>query len=238
MKSIGRWKLAQRIEVGVYPPKTSYTEEEAEQVQRRLSGEITNWESYVEERTGVKPADMRTMCVMEIGGVLFADQLLFQSKALHKLILDPLIRPRMSDDCEFVRGVAEYIPQKSSTLRVCWMTNTIDHCADPLLALEEVRRVLTDNGRLYITCNTFTSWTRPLFPAFDRLDGPHPHHFTRSSLLSLLTKAGFTVEAEIPPWTPPLRGWNQTVRTVKVLLGRMCGLTQIKFRCRVAKSSS
>jgi SAM-dependent methyltransferase len=237
MKDIERWKSAQQRETAISRPKTSYTKDEEDQIRQRFGRSDTYWESYVEQRAGVRPADLSGRCVMEIGGSLFADQLLFQTKSRYKLILDPLAYPRISDDCEFVRGVAEHIPQRSSTLHFCWMTNTIDHCADPLSALQEIRRVLTEDGRLYITCNTFASWTRPLFPAFDYLDGPHPHHFTRSSFLDLLLKAGFAVEVEIPPWTPPLRGWNRAFGTIKVLLGRVFGLRQTQFRCCVAKTS-
>lgn len=229
--SIERWKLAQRKEAAISWRRDSFTKEEKHQLRERLRLSDVNWELYVEERAGTKRADLSGKCVMEIGGSLFADQLLLQTASAYKVILDPQTIPRISDDCEFVRAVAEHIPQRSSTLRLCWMTNTIDHCADPLAALREVKRVLSRDGRLYITCNTFASWASPLFPAFNRLDGPHPHHFTRSSFLGLLEKAGFVVEAEISPWTPQLRGWGRALGTVKVLLGRVFGLKQLNFRC-------
>jgi hypothetical protein len=229
--NIKRWKSAQRKEEAISYPKGEFTHEEKVQIREGLKASDTKWESYVEARAGMKRADLSGECVMEIGGSLLADQLLHQTTSAYKVILDPLTIPRISDDCEFVRGVAEYIPQKSSTLKLCWMTNTIDHCADPLLALREVHRVLTKDGSLYITCNTFASWASLLFPVFDHLDGPHPHHFTRASFLSLLDKAGFVVEAEISPWTPPLTGWGRSLGTVKVLLGRAFSLKQLNFRC-------
>jgi SAM-dependent methyltransferase len=235
VKSTERWRAAQRREVGVSWLRTSFTKDEKKQIIRGLARSDAYWDSYFEQRAGIKRAELSGKCVMEIGGVLFADQLLWQTACRHKLILDPLVVPRVSDDCGFVCGMAEHIPQKSSTLHFCWMTNTIDHCADPLAALQEIRRVLTEDGRLYITCNTFAAWAGPLFPAFDYLDGPHPHHFTRSSFLNLLVRAGFTVEAEVSPWRPPLRGWNRALGTVKVLLGRAFGLRQTQVRCCVAR---
>jgi len=57
------------------------------------------------------------------------------------------------------------------------MTNTMGYGADPLSALPEIRRVLTENGRVYTTGDTLASWTRPLPPASDYLDMPltSPH---------------------------------------------------------------
>lgn len=236
MKSTERWRAAQRKEATISWTKTKYTKEEKERIIEGLGRSDAHWDAYFEQRAGMKRAELSGKCVMEIGGLLLADRLLLRTRSRHKLILDPLVIPRISDDCEFVRGVAEHIPQKSQTLHLCWMANTIDHCADPRAALREVRRVLKESGLLYITCNTFASWARPLFPAFDRLDGPHPHHFTRSSFLRLLVEAGFVVEGEIRPRTPPLRGWNRPLGIVKVLLGRVFGLKQTQVRCSVARS--
>lgn len=226
----GRWEVAQRCEAFFAPRKAHYQEAEKERARLGWENSLPARQSLVRETVGVGPSELRGMCVLEIGGTLFADYYLGGSETVRRLVLDPLPYPTLDDECTFISGVGEHIPLRSASVQICWTTNTIDHCRDPLSALEEIRRVLTSTGCLYITCNVFASWTRPLFPVFNYLDGPHPHHYTRSSFLGLLHEAGFTCEVEFEPWVPPIRGWAHVLSTVKVLLGRIAGLRQVRLR--------
>ena len=226
-----RWRKAVVCESNIHPASYRYERYEGEEVAERLRRTQASRESYFELRLGVKARDLQQKCVLEIGGAVLADELLFNVNARHKIVVDPLPWPVLSSDCHILRGIGERIPLKTSSIDFCWTTNTIDHCADPGQFLSEIRRALGVDGRLWITCNVFAWWTRPLFPLFDFLDGPHPHHFTRSSFLGLLVRTGFSPEFEMNPWIPRIRKHRRALSVVKTMVGKMAGLKTVRVRC-------
>ena len=233
MKSTRRWKIAQRREAACYTGdarKPRYAPEEKQRLAASLKSREER-QQQAEEVADLRATDLQRMCILEIGGRQFADLDLHGIETRHKLVLDPIPWPALSGDCQYIQAVGEFIPLKANCIHVCWTTNTIDHCADPPQVLQEIRRVLADSGRLVISCNVFAPWTRPLFPVFDRLDGPHPWHFTRSTFLAMIKRAGLSCHREFPLRKPPIRGWRRRTSVLKVLLGRMAGLSQIRLRC-------
>lgn len=238
MKGIRRWQVAQNREAafrGISDGKGACDIDKLMQsinlMRVSMSNLMSTRQLYIEDRVGVQPTGLLEMCVLEIGGPLFVDRDLFEVKTRRKILLDPLPWIIISDDVKWLKGVGEFIPLKSNSVHLCWIENTIDHCSDPPLVLREIRRILTDSGRLVIGCNVFTSWTRPFFPIFNRLDGPHPWHFTKLSLIKMLRDAGFDCEVEFPILKPSIRRRERLVSRLKVLLGQIAGLKCIYLRC-------
>ena len=171
---------------------------------------------------------LKQMRILEIGGVRCVSQALFAIKTRLKIVLDPLAdlwhRYAVIDHtCDYVCGVGENIPLQRNSMDLCWCANVIDHVLSPPSILREIRRVLSNDGVLVISCNVYSTWTRPLFPIFDRLDGGHPHHFTEASFRQLLTRE-FDIRARFAA------KWGK-IENIKVLFGIACGAKVITFRC-------
>jgi SAM-dependent methyltransferase len=175
------------------------------------------------KKSGIPLIDFQKMRVLEIGGISIVDEALFEVKTRQKLSLDPMILRKVSNDCERIQAIGEFIPLKSDSIDVCFNRNTIDHVCDPLAVLKETLRILTKDGILILGCNVFNSWMRPLFPLMDKLEAPHPQHFTKSSLVRLMRKAGFECEVSDTERLP--------LMSCKALLGVMCGVKTITIKC-------
>lgn len=182
----------------------------------------------VENLASVSAEELKQMRILEIGGLRCVTGALFTIKTKMKIAMDPLVdlwyRYAVVDDtCDYIGGVGEYIPLKRNSVDLCWCANVIDHTSSPPSVLREIRRVLSDNGILVISCNVYGNWTRPLFPIFNRLDGGHPHHFTEASFRRLLTRE-FDIHGRFAV------KWGK-IYSLKVLLGAICGGRSVTFRC-------
>jgi len=178
--------------------------------------------------TSIEPPWVYPGVVLEIGGRERAES----SDAQFKVVLDPI--PWGS--ANFVKGVGETIPLKSHSVSQCYMMNTIDHCANPQKVLSEIGRVLEPNGQLEVSCNVFSSCLSPLFPLFNRFDGPHPWHFSKDSFIRLVCDSGFIVEYSYS-WIPQAKGQRRLLSSVKVTLAKVFGLTHIVLRCHFENSA-
>jgi len=87
------------------------------------------------------------------------------------------------------------IPVEHGTIDLVWCSETIEHVADALGLLQEVRRVLKPGGRMLLTTPAHP-WLRRTVLAALRFDqhfdpmGQHVRFFSRMSLLRILEAAG------------------------------------------------
>jgi uncharacterized protein YbaR (Trm112 family)/SAM-dependent methyltransferase len=192
-----------------------------------LIQEVREYSAAMQEdlvkKSGIPLTDFQKMRVLEVGGISIVDEALFEVKAQQKVSIDPMVLRKVSNDCERIQAMGELIPLKSDSIDICFNRNTIDHVCDPLVVLKETRRILTKSGILILGCNVFNSWMHPLFPFMDRLEAPHPYHFTKSSLARLMRNAGFECEVSDMEKLP--------LMSCKALLGVMCGVKTITIRC-------
>ena len=113
--------------------------------------------------------------------------------------IDPLnteLTNAMADsNADLVAGVGEFLPFTDDSFTVVVSTNVLDHCADPSQVVEEVRRVLTEDGRFLLELNVF-ELPKPLRKGLTVVDLPHPHHFDADGVVRLVEEAGFEVTAD------------------------------------------
>jgi SAM-dependent methyltransferase len=228
-----RWRLAQARE-------DKYNRRIAESIPAQSEEKIQAEKGWalglIKEYTGVPVEQLSQLRMLEIGGGITAVGLLGIQTPL-KISLDPLIasaffepdRYHVASDgaLQNVQAVAEHTPLSDNSVDLCWISNVIDHTSSPPAVIREIRRVLTDDGMLIISCNTFPEWSRPFFPIFDRLDGPHPHHFTERTFKALVeTEFNIVTKFLRPLSTPSLefRSWKDT-------LGAAFAVKKACFRC-------
>ena len=104
----------------------------------------------------------------------------------------------------FVSAPAEKLPFKNETFDVVIISHLIEHLANPQKALKEVRRVLTKNGKMFLTTpNYFSLWPLAEF-VFDKsiasegysLNEQHISRFDYFSIKKSVKEAGFLVSKE------------------------------------------
>src|SRR5262249_18560910 len=103
--------------------------------------------------------------------------------------LTKIRRPEVTYLC----GVGESLPFETNEFSLAIVDNVIDHTHAPGKILDEVRRVLNDDGILYLMVNIHTLWGAVLhrLTAITHIDTGHPYTFTRQSIRALLSRHAF-----------------------------------------------
>lgn len=222
--STNRWKKAQKAEAAAW--KKSCTRELTEEIHRR---NIKHMRKY----TGLTEDELRQMRILEIGGTV-VERAFNNTDITPKLSLDPLfpfqqLVPKNGKCYQRVRGVGEFLPLPDKSIDLCWCANVIDHTLNPGIVLEEIRRVLVESGVLVISCDVFPAWTKPLFPVFDVVDSPHPHHFTRAGFRSLVRRE-FEIKEEVLDRVLHLSlRRNAQLPLARDLKNKMAGIVRVRY---------
>jgi SAM-dependent methyltransferase len=103
----------------------------------------------------------------------------------------------------FTRPLDEFTP--SAPYDVAVLSNVLEHSLDPKGMLLDARRLLNDEGEIWISCPNSQSWLRPVFERWwINWHVPfHITHFSSSTLRRLLEENGFG-RVEIRQITPAL----------------------------------
>ncbi len=99
-----------------------------------------------------------------------------------------------------VRAPLASVKAELGTFDVVTMWHVLEHLEHPVPLLEELRSLLAPGGVLIVSVPNFASWQSQVFRgSWFHLDPPrHLLHFEPETLTSCLTRAGFTVEREVP----------------------------------------
>lgn len=230
-----RWKRAQKAEATAWKidSRSNWLTPEA----RRANLE------HLCNHTSLSAQELKHLRILEIGGSVI--EAAFDDADIPlKVVLDPLFPfgytfGQPSRCCHNVRGVGEFLPLSYRSINLCYIANVIDHTADPIAVLTEIRRVLDESGVLVISSNIFPSWIKPLFPLFNYFDRPHPHHFTVGGLRTLLEREFIIQEERVARILRPssLR-WDAGLSLADNLKRKIAGVIKVKyiyFRCIVRK---
>jgi ubiquinone/menaquinone biosynthesis C-methylase UbiE len=113
-----------------------------------------------------------------------------------------------------IRGVGEELPFQSNAFDLVLSFNSLDHCRDPAKVIQEIYRVLKDNGELLIWLYTLRNEYKILQPLLNALDSPHPYHITASEILALLVHNLFHIKSKNYD-----KGTNLPNDTLKKIIG-------------------
>jgi SAM-dependent methyltransferase len=86
------------------------------------------------------------------------------------------------------KGVGEALPFNDESFDAVICFNVLDHCKEPSIVLRECSRVLRKGGTLLLWIHVLRSSFKLLQSSLDRLDTPHPYHFTEHQVMEIVRK--------------------------------------------------
>jgi SAM-dependent methyltransferase len=92
------------------------------------------------------------------------------------------------------KGVGEELPFEDNSFDIVISFNALDHAINPERVIQEAHRVLRDNGNFLLWIYTLREAYRPLQRILNRLDPPHPHHFTFNEIISKVSNNSFHIK--------------------------------------------
>jgi SAM-dependent methyltransferase len=134
--------------------------------------------------------------VLEVGcgpnGIVYQINNAKSSIGLDPLELsDQLINGHRNE--RLIRGLGEIIPFQDNSFDVILSFNSIDHSFNPRKVIEEIYRILKPKGDFLLWVYILRDKFYFLKPVLDKLDAPHPYHFTYSEITGLLKDYSFVL---------------------------------------------
>ncbi len=190
--SLKRWKEAQRAEARVTPSSLR------KGIERRRVRYARYWVT-LKEYLKINRGDR----ILDIGSKQFG--LVHFLEKGERYSLDPLIIlvPSRLDgerrsEVGHIVAVGETLPLRKESFNIIIITNALDHTYNPKEVLDEIYRVLSNDGWLILSVHTY-GFTQKVYRAFKeqtrRGDVFHPFTFTRKDVERLLEDTGFKVIA-------------------------------------------
>lgn len=182
-----RWKRAQEAEKKYWrSTKEGWLNDD-----RRLY-----WQEILNRGFGLDYNFFRNKDVLEIGcgpsGIIFQID-----TAKHRIGIEPMeLGNLVGEDWKksiVKKGVGENLPFEDNSFDIVISFNALDHAINPDGVIRETSRVLRDNGDFLIWIYTLRDTYRPLQGVLNRLDPPHPHHFTYDEIISKVDSNSFRI---------------------------------------------
>ena len=128
----------------------------------------------------------------------------------------------------YLAGTGEQLPFDDRSCSLVIIDNVIDHTYAPGKILEEIRRVLDSDGRLYLSVNVHTWWGALLHSALAvlQIDKGHPYTFTSATLRRLLAAHGFACLLEHVDDYGPAREADRRSASLKARIKGYTGLSE------------
>ena len=155
------------------------------------------WDKELDNYLGhVGPDDFKGQRVLEIG--CGPKGMIHYIDAAEKVGVEPLVaqyeRLGILEDggVEHVEGVGENLefPDGAFDRVICF--NVLDHSRDPSTVCREIHRVLNEQGLVVFHSHFIARVFRPVRFLLERVDKPHPWHFTLPELRGMFADAGLT----------------------------------------------
>lgn len=92
------------------------------------------------------------------------------------------------------KGIGEEIPYEDAFFDTVISFNALDHSATPTKVVQEICRVLKQDGELLLWVYVLRKKYTFLRGLLNRIDKPHPHHFTREDLTARVLDDHFDIQ--------------------------------------------
>jgi len=207
-----RWLIAQKHQLEYQLQKTILLKKWKE-----LDRGFTDLGMWFEKSISlIKPINRSTR-IVEIGSGPMG--FIFFLKSGRRFALDPLalhlrgeFRKIQGKAVKIIEGMGEFLPISGRSFDFVILNNTIDHTDDPSSILKEIRRIMKEDGVLYIGVNIYPFPLRIASRIYEALSSlslnymgilppieifrAHPCMFSFASIKSLLIKEGFKIIQE------------------------------------------
>lgn len=140
----------------------------------------------------------------------------------------------------YITGKGEEISFPDKYFSIVIIDNVLDHVSEPFSVLNEIRRVLTDDGILYIELNIHTFWgylLHTLLAKF-KIDKGHPYSFTSNKIRQCLNNHSFTIKNEFINDYYEARKADRESASVKAKLKGYGGLSEFIYCAVCSKQQS
>jgi ubiquinone/menaquinone biosynthesis C-methylase UbiE len=92
------------------------------------------------------------------------------------------------------KGIGEEIPFENESFDVVLSFNALDHSVNPVKVIQEIHRVLRKDGDFLLWIYVLRNHYQLLQGLLNKVDSPHPYHFTSSQILRLLGEGSFEIK--------------------------------------------
>ena len=114
----------------------------------------------------------------------------YRSNAVLTSLRDPAVG--------YGQGTGEQLPFKDSFFSLVILDNVLDHVQEATSVLNEIYRVLSIEGLIYLVINVHTEWGAFLHSGLSKIkiDKGHPHTFTVKSIREFISRHRFDILRE------------------------------------------
>jgi ubiquinone/menaquinone biosynthesis C-methylase UbiE len=198
-----RWKQAQRYERLFWEKaadriasgsagQLSWYEWRASEMEKRLSLHLREDQKKEAKVLEIGSGPIGIVSFMKWGGRYTIDPL----EDFYKL--NPVLSHLRNPAVHYGQGKGEKLPFEDGFFSLVILDNVLDHTHEASKVLNEIYRVLSKNGILYLAVNLHTSWGAFLHNIMSRLliDRGHPYTFTVKSIRDFVRRHQFNVLSE------------------------------------------
>ena len=186
-----RWTNAQRSEKNYWHSRKEWIDDDYQN--KRF------WEEMLHEGYGLSYDFFKDKKILEIGcgpaGIIFSIDNAKERVGLEPLDIAHLLNEPWKKSV-IRNGTGENIPYSDKSFDVVLCFNVLDHTINPSKVLNEIYRVLDENGEFLLWMHVLKQRYRFLTPILNKLDSPHPHHLTYIDILSLIDPIGLKLSYE------------------------------------------
>jgi ubiquinone/menaquinone biosynthesis C-methylase UbiE len=183
-----RWKKAQEAERKYWQSSIAVWSNEN---RRRY------WQEKLKHGFNIDYDFFRNKNVLEIGcgpsGIIFQ---ITQAKS--RVAIEPMDLNNFIDkdwkNAPVVKGFGEELPFNDKSFDIVLCFNALDHSHDPEKIIQEAHRVLLDDGDFLLWIYTLRDECRPLQGILNKLDPPHPNHFTFDEVIAKVNHNSFDIK--------------------------------------------
>ncbi len=155
------------------------------------------WPNIIRHGFGLDMNFFSEKNILEIGcgpnGIIF-----YLDQAKTRIGVEPMIMSELEEwKKPYVKqGVkGEDLPFEDKYFDVIICFNALDHCIDPSKVMLECHRVLKSDGKMLLWIHGLRNQYKIFQGLLNKLDPPHPHHFTSNEILRI-NKERFFIEKE------------------------------------------
>ena len=128
----------------------------------------------------------------------------------------PRFRSLRDERVAYRKAEAEDLPFEDDRFDFIINDNVLDHCSDVNRVFSEMRRVLRQDGKVYLRLNLYTQWGKGIRFIVEmlKIDPGHPYTFTRRSMKTHFHVHGFEIVERIDSGF--LRTWRKEIHSRKI----------------------